>query len=36
MIMKALKKFKWNKTKVAEALKVDYKTLYNKMKEYGL
>jgi DNA-binding NtrC family response regulator len=36
MIMKALKKFKWNKTKVAEALKVDYKTLYNKMKEYGI
>jgi DNA-binding NtrC family response regulator len=36
MIMKALKKFKWNKTKVAEALKVDYKTLYNKMKEHGL
>jgi DNA-binding NtrC family response regulator len=36
MIIKALKKFKWNKTKVAEVLKVDYKTLYNKMKEYGL
>jgi len=36
MIMKALNKYKWNKTKVAEALKVDYKTLYNKMKEYGL
>jgi DNA-binding NtrC family response regulator len=36
MIVRALNKFKWNKTKVSEALKVDYKTLYNKMKEYGL
>jgi DNA-binding NtrC family response regulator len=36
IILKALAKFKWNKTKVAEALQVDYKTLYNKMKEYGM
>lgn len=36
MILKALEKYKFNKTKVAEVLQVDYKTLYNKMKEYGL
>lgn len=36
IILKALNQYKWNKTKVAEALEIDYKTLYNKMKEYGI
>ncbi len=36
LILKALEKFKWNKKRVSEALQIDYKTLYNKMKEYGI
>ncbi|MEI7542787.1 MAG: sigma-54 dependent transcriptional regulator [bacterium] len=35
-IIKALKKFKWNKVKVAKALMIDYKTLHNKIREYEL
>lgn len=36
MILRALKEYKYNKTKVAEVLQIDYKTLYNKIKEYGI
>ncbi|MCX8042459.1 MAG: sigma-54 dependent transcriptional regulator, partial [Thermodesulfobacteriaceae bacterium] len=36
IIIKALEYYKWNKTKVAEVLDIDYKTLYNKIKEYGI
>ncbi len=36
LILRTLEKFHWNKTKVASDLKVDYKTLYNKMKTYGI
>ncbi|MCI0422856.1 MAG: sigma-54 dependent transcriptional regulator [Acidobacteria bacterium] len=35
-IAQALRQAKWNKTKAAEALGVGYKTLLNKIKEYGL
>jgi two-component system, NtrC family, response regulator HydG len=34
MIMNVLKQVKFNKTKAAEALKIDRKTLYNKMRQY--
>jgi transcriptional regulator with PAS, ATPase and Fis domain len=36
LILKILEKAEYNKTKAAEILKVDYKTLYNKMKEYNI
>ncbi len=36
IIIKALTRYKWNKTKVAEILQIDYKTLYNKIKEYKI
>ncbi|HOW27873.1 MAG TPA: sigma-54 dependent transcriptional regulator [Elusimicrobiota bacterium] len=35
-ILTTLQRFDWNKKKAAEALDVDYKTLYNKMKEYDI
>lgn len=35
-IILALKKHQFNKTKVAKALKVDRKTLYNKISSYGI
>ena len=34
MIMNVLKQVKFNKTKAAEALKIDRKTLYNKIRHY--
>jgi DNA-binding NtrC family response regulator len=33
-IMNVLKEVKFNKTKAAELLKIDRKTLYNKMRQY--
>ncbi len=36
LIKKVLEKTGWNKTKAAEILKVSYKTLLTKIKEYGL
>lgn len=36
VIMETLKKYAYNKTKVAQALKISRSTLYNKMKEYNL
>jgi DNA-binding NtrC family response regulator len=36
LIKKVLDKTGWNKTKAAEILKVSYKTLLTKIKEYGL
>lgn len=36
MIMDVLKKFKFNKTKAAEYLNIDRKTLYNKMKAFSI
>ena len=35
-ISQTLRQAKWNKTKTAETLNVGYKTLLNKIKEYGL
>jgi len=35
-ILAALKKYQFNKTKVAEALEIDRKTLYNKINAYGI
>jgi len=35
-IIAALKKYQFNKTKVAEALEIDRKTLYNKINAYGI
>jgi len=35
-IIKVLKETRGNKTKAAKILKIDYKTLFNKIKEYGL
>ena len=36
LILKTLDEFKGNKTKTAEKLKVDYKTLLTKLKEYAI
>jgi DNA-binding NtrC family response regulator len=36
LIIKVLKEVKWNKNKASKILKVDYKTLYNKIKEYNI
>jgi len=36
MIAQALKSCRWNKVKAAKQLKIDYKTLYNKMREYEI
>ncbi len=35
-IKRALERSRWNKTKAAEELKISYKTLLTKIKEYGL
>ena len=35
MILEALKKANFNKSKAAKLLNVDRKTLYNKMKQYN-
>ena len=35
-IIQTLKKAKWNRTDAAKILGIDYKTLYNKMKEHGI
>jgi two-component system response regulator HydG len=35
-IIQALKKHQFNKTAVSKALKVDRKTLYNKINAYGI
>jgi two-component system response regulator AtoC len=36
IIIRALEKNNWNKSKTAKVLKIDYKTLYNKMKRYQI
>jgi two-component system response regulator AtoC len=36
LIQRALKATKWNKVQCAKVLQIDYKTLYNKMKEYQI
>ena len=36
LIEKVLAECKWNKRKTAKQLGIDYKTLYNKVKEYGI
>ena len=36
LILKVLKDVNWNRSKASKILKVDYKTLYNKMKEYNI
>ena len=35
-IMATLEKTKWNRTEAAKLLGIDYKTLYNKMREHGI
>ncbi len=36
LITKVLREVHWNKSKASRLLSVDYKTLYNKIKEYGI
>jgi two-component system response regulator HydG len=36
MITRALKTCRWNKVKAAKMLQIDYKTLYNKLREYNI
>jgi DNA-binding NtrC family response regulator len=36
LITKVLNEVNWNKSRAAKILKVDYKTLYNKIKEYNI
>ena len=36
LIEKVLAECKWNKRKTAAQLDIDYKTLYNKIKEYSI
>ena len=35
-IMATLEKTNWNRTEAAKILGIDYKTLYNKMREHGI
>ena len=35
-IIRTLVECDWNKSKAAKALRIDYKTLFNKLREYGL
>jgi DNA-binding NtrC family response regulator len=36
MIRRALQESRWNKQKAAKLLQIDYKTLFNKIKEYQI
>jgi transcriptional regulator with PAS, ATPase and Fis domain len=36
LIIRVLREVRWNKTKAAKALAIDYKTLYNKMKKFEI
>ena len=36
VIQRTLEEVNWNKSKAAKALSVDYKTLFNKIKEYHI
>lgn len=36
LILKVLREVNWNKTRASKMLNVDYKTLYNKIKEYDI
>ena len=36
MILKTLKETNWNKRRAAGLLKIDYKTLFNKLKEHSI
>jgi DNA-binding NtrC family response regulator len=36
LIIRVLREVRWNKTKAARALAIDYKTLYNKMKKFEI
>jgi DNA-binding NtrC family response regulator len=36
MILRALQEARWNKQKAARMLQIDYKTLFNKIKEYAI
>ncbi|MCG2676948.1 sigma-54 dependent transcriptional regulator, partial [bacterium] len=36
LITRVLREVHWNKSKASQLLNVDYKTLYNKIKEYGI
>ena len=35
-ILATLEKTRWNRTEAAKILNIDYKTLYNKIREYDL
>jgi DNA-binding NtrC family response regulator len=36
IILETLKKLNWNRTKAADRLKISRKTLFNKMRHYGI
>jgi len=36
ILVQALEKFEWNKAQAARELGIDYKTIYNKVKRYGI
>jgi DNA-binding NtrC family response regulator len=36
LLLKTLEETKWNKRKAADLLKIDYKTLFNKLKQYSI